>query len=111
MPAGSGMNNDTFMQLFILDPLFVGGASKMQAGKYGESTPLRQRGGGGFGHPLTHWAAALKQRVARSDGSGGYFRKQRPHSGGSTVARWSKSFFTRSAKKIDWHVQKASACY
>ena len=24
------------------------------AGKYGESTPSRQRGGGGFGLPLTH---------------------------------------------------------
>nr|VFK47316.1 MAG: hypothetical protein BECKSD772F_GA0070984_13722 [Candidatus Kentron sp. SD]VFK49998.1 MAG: hypothetical protein BECKSD772E_GA0070983_13163 [Candidatus Kentron sp. SD] len=31
------------------------GTRKTYAGKYGELTPLRQRGGGGFCLPLTHY--------------------------------------------------------
>jgi len=31
------------------------GACKTHAGTYGESTPWRQRGGAGYGLPLTHW--------------------------------------------------------
>jgi hypothetical protein len=38
------------------------------AGKYGESTPLRQRGGGGLGFPLTRsvrWNRLLGARSGR----------------------------------------------
>nr|VFK79020.1 MAG: hypothetical protein BECKSD772D_GA0070982_10332 [Candidatus Kentron sp. SD] len=39
------------------------GTRKTYAGKYGELTPLRQRGGGGFCLPLTHYGRRFKVKA------------------------------------------------
>nr|VFK79807.1 MAG: hypothetical protein BECKSD772D_GA0070982_10672 [Candidatus Kentron sp. SD] len=46
------------------------GTRKTYAGKYGELTPLRQRGGGGFCLPLTHYTSGAPSR-----GEGRYERR------------------------------------